>query len=237
MRPVRRVTTRPAAQTIAEEIRFAVHRGELSAGDRLPPERVLAEDLGVGRETLRDALAILDDEGYLTRRRGSGGGTFVTDLQKPKSRWVARIRKDRGHLEDLLELRIALERHTARLASRRRRAADLARLERSIRELTKSNDLRSFRQADARFHVAVACAARNSSLEQAIADVRGELFIPFDSYSFDPAVDRNVRDHTEILAAIRAADEHRAGDLMEEHIAGTRDWLLGLLLDRERPTD
>jgi GntR family transcriptional regulator len=67
----------PAYAQIIERIEAAVVRGELAAGDRLPPERQLAEDLGVSRMTLRQALAALQTRGLVTRTTGRRGGTFV----------------------------------------------------------------------------------------------------------------------------------------------------------------
>jgi GntR family transcriptional regulator len=68
----------PAYAQIVERVEAAVRRGELSEGDRLPPERRLAADLGVSRMTLRQALAALETRGLVTRTAGRGGGTFVS---------------------------------------------------------------------------------------------------------------------------------------------------------------
>jgi GntR family transcriptional regulator len=67
----------PAYAQIIERIEAAVARGELTAGDRLPPERQLADELGVSRMTLRQALAALESRGLVTRAAGRRGGTFV----------------------------------------------------------------------------------------------------------------------------------------------------------------
>ena len=67
----------PAYAQIVERVESAVSRGELSAGDRLPPERQLAAELGVSRMTLRQALATLESRGLVTRTTGRRGGTFV----------------------------------------------------------------------------------------------------------------------------------------------------------------
>lgn len=66
---------RPLYQVIADDLRLTV--GELSAGQRLAPERELARHYEVSHDTIRDALALLEAEGLLDRRRGRGGGTFV----------------------------------------------------------------------------------------------------------------------------------------------------------------
>jgi GntR family transcriptional regulator len=67
----------PAYAQIADKIEAAIARGELTVGDRLPPERDLAARLGVSRMTLRQALGTLEDRGLVTRSIGRGGGTFI----------------------------------------------------------------------------------------------------------------------------------------------------------------
>lgn len=71
----------PAHLQIEAWLVAAIERGELGAGDRLPNERSLAASLGVSRMTLRQALAALDAKGYVIRRRGSDGGTFISRPQ------------------------------------------------------------------------------------------------------------------------------------------------------------
>src|SRR5690242_20560819 len=102
----------PAATTaalVSDYLRRIVHRGELGPGDRLPAERQLAVALGVGRVTLREALQELETEGYLVRRRGVTGGAFVTDLARPFAAWRARVAGDPQGLQELWDLREAVE--------------------------------------------------------------------------------------------------------------------------------
>jgi GntR family transcriptional regulator len=93
---LRRVDRRggPAHAQIEERVAEAITAGDLSQGDRLPPERELAERLGVSRMTLRQALDSLERRGLLRRSRGRRGGTFVAE---PK------IERDATHLAGLTE--------------------------------------------------------------------------------------------------------------------------------------
>ena len=79
---VRVVTSLTLTQAVAEHLRTLIHRGEVGPGDRLPAERELAEQLGVARISLREALKILQDEGYVQVRRGALGGAYVTEDRK-----------------------------------------------------------------------------------------------------------------------------------------------------------
>jgi len=216
-------------QVIVERIRGLIHRGELGPGDRLPPERILAEQLRVARASLRQALSQLQSEGYLVTRRGAFGGTFVTELVEPRRRWLRRMRENLADLEDILDLRIAVESHAAALAARRRDTADLLAIEQAVRQLDGVKDIASFRAADNAFHQAVATAARSPRLAAAIADARGELFLPTDALVYPPDVDRTVRDHGRIAAAVRRGDPEESGTAMAEHIELTRAWLRQIL--------
>ena len=164
-------------RVIAEVIRGLIHRGELTPADRLPPERALAYRLGVARVSLREALAQLQQEGYLMARRGAHGGTFVTGLAEPRRRWLRRMRENFADLEDIIDYRIAIEAHAARLAARRRGQADLPAIEEAVRWRPGAAGLASFRAADSAFHRAIAAAARSPRLEAAIDEAPGLLFL------------------------------------------------------------
>lgn len=82
------MTTPTVAEDVARHIRRLIHDGALSAGDRLPGERDLAADLGVGRVSVREAIRLLADGGYVTVRRGAHGGTLVTGLDSAYEAWL-----------------------------------------------------------------------------------------------------------------------------------------------------
>ncbi|MGH3327699.1 MAG: FadR/GntR family transcriptional regulator, partial [Streptomycetales bacterium] len=103
------VTSMTLTQGVAEYLRSLIHRGELGPGDRLPAERELAERLGVARVSLREAIRILQDGGYVEVRRGARGGTFVTELRRPVEDWRARMREHTGEIDDIIDFRTALE--------------------------------------------------------------------------------------------------------------------------------
>ncbi len=216
-------------EVIVEHLRGLIHRGEVGPGDRLPPERTLAEQLGVARVSVRQALARLQSEGYLTTRRGAFGGTFVTELIEPRRRWLQRMRENLADLEDILDFRVAVEAHAARLAAQRRDAADLSAIEQAVEQLGDVSDIATFRAADGAFHHAVATAARSPRLTAAIADARGQLFLPTDSLVYPPDVERTLDDHRRIAAALRHKDHEESAAAMTEHIEATRAWLRQIL--------
>jgi DNA-binding FadR family transcriptional regulator len=216
-------------QVITERIRGLIHRGELGPGDRLPPERALADQLVVARVSLREALAQLQREGYIVARRGALGGTFVTELVEPRRRWLHRMRENLADFEDIIDYRIAVEAYTVGLAARRRHEGDLQAIQDAVRQLPDVTDILSFRAADSAFHRAIAAAARSPRLAAGIDEARGELFPPADALVYPLDIDAALRDHARIAAAVRDGDEARATAAMREHIESTRSWLRGIL--------
>ncbi len=109
--------------TVVEALRSQLAAGEWKVGARIPTEHALAEQLQVGRNTVREAIRVLVHAGMLRSRQGEG--TFVVSAADPGDimRGV-----QRAGIRDVLELRIALEAEAARLAALRHEPADLERM-------------------------------------------------------------------------------------------------------------
>src|ERR671939_458481 len=139
--PFTPVTVGRASAAIAEQIRNAILEGRVRSGERLSPERELAEQFGVSRVTVRDALRILEAMGLIEVRVGARGGAFVT---APTGSVVGQTMSDMMLMsaltaEDIVEARLILELGTVTLACARATDEDLARVralcERSREEL------------------------------------------------------------------------------------------------------
>ena len=117
-----------AHQVVTERLRHAIHIGTYLPGDKLPPERMLAQQLGVSRMTVREAVRVLRAEGYVSSRRGSAGGITVLDQAEDSKRLRQALLGRMDELDDNFEFRIAVEGAAARLAAQRRTKDDLARL-------------------------------------------------------------------------------------------------------------
>ena len=218
----RAVSSLTLTQAVADHLRSLIHRGEVGPGDRLPAERELAEQLGVARISLREALKILQDDGYVQVRRGALGGTYVTELSQPVEQWRARMQDQAGEFDDMIDFRIALETDAAWLAARRRNASDLAQLRTAIEELQRAAGRAAFRSTDSQFHDGLARASGNRRLASAIRGIRGELFSPHDLLPFVDPVEESVRDHGQVYEAVRGRDAAAAAAAMREHIERTR---------------
>ena len=227
------IVVRSVTEGVIEFIRSLIHCGDLGPGDRLPPERDLAVRLNVSRVSVRVALKTLEANGYITTRRGGQCGTFVSDLPLLLRKWTEWMHKNEEELDDIFDLRIAVECRAAGLAALRRTEEDLEAMETAINNLGLTRA--SFLRSDAEFHRAVARAAHNGRLYQAVQMARGDLFHPVHHLLSDvwyPVVADHVlregriedsrRAHRAIFAAIRERNQMGAAAAMEAHIEVTR---------------
>ena len=215
MEPVRKVAIH---ELVVERIRRAIHLGDYLPGDRLPSEREIAERLEVSRETVREAIRVLESEGYVVSRRGATGGLAVTALGGPVARTQARLQENQESIVHLMDFRRANECLAARLAAQLRTQNDLAQISQSIEDLKVAEDIPRFRKADARFHLAVAVASRNPYVERAIVDAREAIFLWHGNRSYDLVLHTTLSGHQKILDAIAARDPDGAAAAMDEHL-------------------
>jgi GntR family transcriptional repressor for pyruvate dehydrogenase complex len=222
---------RPAAyERVVEQIRRAIHLGAYGPGDKLPAERALADELRVSRVTVREALRVLEGEGYLKSRRGAAGGPFILEqAREPSSVTLASLRSRLREFDDILDFREATESVAARLAATKRRKGHLKAMAADLEAMETSESLTRFRGADSAFHLTIAEAADNPMLLSAIEDARAGMFLPIDTLNFKLLLANSVRGHRRILAAIEAGDGARAARSMKVHIETTRKELRHIL--------
>jgi GntR family transcriptional repressor for pyruvate dehydrogenase complex len=205
------VATQIRASDIAERyIRSLIFSGQLAPGDRLPSERDLAVQLGISRVTLRIALRSLEALGFIGTTLGSKGGSRVNDEASIRAKWEEWIGTHRHLLAEMLEFRRLIDIEIASLAAQRRTSEDIDRMER-ILAARPDGGLQLVRSHFS-FHDALAKAARNRYLEQAMVSIRDELFVPVEWASTASRVIEMERLHERMLDAIRAGDPVRAAE-------------------------
>jgi DNA-binding FadR family transcriptional regulator len=227
--PIRRPR---ASGEIVAQIERAIFGGQLSSGDRLQSERELAEEFGVSRITVRDALRILEARGLIRVKVGASGGAFVSEanVDRVAESLSTMIRLKRMSLSELAEARKVVESATVQLAAERATAKDLALLRETVeRGKDAVRDRDSHLQVSMDFHVALARAAGNEVL---YATVRAyhELLVGSLRDMRDPKSARVTQKlHEEILDAVRTHDAEAAQEIMLEHLAESekrlRKWL------------
>lgn len=208
---------------IADHILSAIAVGALPAGTALPPERELAAALHVSRSSVRAALDRLQRGGFVDRRRGRGGGTFIAPVTAAGLQSVAERLDDFRHAQrGVLEARAIVQNGIARLAAQRRSADDLVTIAEHAADYAQQTQAAPARAADARFHGALAKASGNEELATLAADLDLRINTGFrhDPFSAELAA-QAARDHAQILTAVQAGDGFVAGRLCEEHFRRT----------------
>src|SRR5215208_8079620 len=172
------VTVARASSSIADQIRAAILGGRLEQGQRLPPERELAEQFGVSRVTVRDALRALEAMGLIEVRVGARGGAFIT---VPTGSVVGQTMSDMMMMqalspEDIVEARLVVELGTVTLASSRAEPDDLAQMRELCDQAERDLKGRRYtREMSWDFHSLLAKMAHNAALEGVAHSFRNTL--------------------------------------------------------------
>lgn len=212
-----------------EQIKSMILRGDLGPGDRLPPEKELAERLGLSRSSLREAINALVFIRVLDVRQGDG--TYVTSLE-PKFllealSFALDIHYDSSVLE-ILEVRRMLESQATGLAAKAATPGDVAALRVESAEVgAHSDDWERLVEHDVRFHKMISNLAGNDYLASMIdgltsKTVRARVWRVITQ---EGAVERTLREHELIIDAIEAGNPDLAIAAATVHISGVEDWL------------
>jgi DNA-binding FadR family transcriptional regulator len=211
------VTSVRLYETVVDRILGLISRGEIAPGERLPPERDLAERLGVSRNVLREAFRVLEARG-IVRSRG-GGGRYVRDANIAPALAAGGVilRLERAVIADVLESRELLEVQVARLAAARvdpeRAAALLAACEGSAGGWDDN----------VRFHTAVAAATGNFMLERLVRlqmDLLRDVHLR-DHYPPERTAEL-LAEHRAIAEAVATGDADTAEAAVRQHFRDTR---------------
>jgi GntR family transcriptional repressor for pyruvate dehydrogenase complex len=225
------VRSQTAFEETLDRLGTAIKLGLLAPGTRLPAERELCEQLGIARSTLRQALTALVQSGHLHAVRGRGGGTFVADApppaDPPSEALIASWR-------DICDQRLAVELGVAVLAAERATPDVIGPLDELVRQMEQRlNDFPAYRQADVRFHVALAEATGSPRLVTATTEAQGAMtdLIHYIAHPREVLAWSNAQ-HARLIACLERHDPTTAVRIMTEHLHGTEHVLAGLLPDR-----
>jgi DNA-binding FadR family transcriptional regulator len=194
---------------VIDQLREQVTTGAWPVGGRIPTEPQLVEALGVGRNTVREAVRALVHAGVLECRQGSG--TYVVSADELSGAVSRRLAS--AQVAEAVEVRRAFEVEAARLAAQRRTREDLAALDGALgdREAAwRSGRVADFVEADAVLHAAIVAAAHNGMLAELYASFGSATRATIaDGVGAELHQDKYV-DHSRLVAAIRAGDPTRA---------------------------
>lgn len=217
-------------EAVVRQLRSHIDGPQVEPGYKLPPEHVLAEEFAVSRSVLREAVAALRAEGLLVSRRGSG--VFVAEERpvRPFSILPSDLNTVQATV-GALELRAGVEIEAAGLAAVRRKSVHIDDIAQALEDMQhRSRRDTSGVAADYAFHFAIARATENTYFVDFLAYL-GKFLIPRQSLrmasdpnaGLDTYVAMLVREHHEILNAIRARDGFAAREAMRRHLGGAAE--------------
>jgi len=213
---------RSLVDTAADTLRRRIADGGFAPSDRLPSERVLADELGVSRTVLREALSSLEALGLVDARSTAGRFVAVGDLGRSQAIVAAWLHQHAGELLAIDEVRSVLEAHAIQSLSdwdaldAARRAADVLRVQ---EEAVERNDVVAAADADADFHRLLCSYSQNAALRSLAGGLvdgsrRGALAV----YSLPEAARRSLGQHLGIVDALVVGDTVRAAELARAHM-------------------
>ena len=220
LQPIKLDSYKPLRELVCENIRQAITDGTFSPGERLM-EILLADEMGVSRTPVREAIRKLELEGFVVMipRRG----TYVADISI----------KD---INDIYEIRTSLDVLAASLAAERINEEELARLQELLLEIEKyipSMNMEKIVELDTAFHDLLYTASRNERLRTIIANLREQLTgIRGRSMSYPGRMDQTMEEHRALVEAIAARDIDAAQKAARVHIENAEQTLLRSIENR-----
>ena len=222
LEPINLDTYQPLREVVCEALRDAIRKGILEPGERLMEVQV-AEELGISRTPVREAIRKLEQEGYVIMmpRRG----TYVADVSE-------------SDVKEIFEIRSALEALATGLAARRIEQEELETLEGYLLEIEgyiQKNDIEKIVETDIKFHGLLYQVSRNERLVTIISNLKEQLarFRTL-SMSYPGRLQETLEEHTEMVEAIANGDVSAARDAAEHHMEHAEETLLKALRKKQR---
>ncbi|KAA9166040.1 FadR family transcriptional regulator [Amycolatopsis acidicola] len=224
---------RRAIDEIISQIRGSIQRGELEPGDRLPSERALAEQFAVSRNTVREALRMLEISGQITLKKGHTGGAFITKLDhSTAARSVSdALQATNVSLSDFTEVRMWLEPALLRAVCERMTGEDLQALEDNVEQASKLSAVGDWERKGAvhvEFFNLLADATRNPVMQvlvRSLSELLREMVM-----AVGPSTDDDIilRSRRRLLGHLRKREAEKAVQEAERHLKRIhRMWLTG----------
>jgi GntR family transcriptional repressor for pyruvate dehydrogenase complex len=216
-----------APEMVVEQILKKIGSGEIVAGSKLPSQRDLALNFGVGRSSIREALNALAVMGYLDVQQGRG--TFIARELPGADPSVAKLKTalQAGSLLDIIELRESLECRAAELAAERIESGQLARLKQALQEMEEScDDYRRFFTADLQFHTILAEATANRIFSEMLRFLLQKVVDHHEKFKTS-LLSPDYRGHSirtlkQLLSCVESEDGRGAAEWMRDHLNAIR---------------
>lgn len=220
------IAKKGVCQTIVESVIDQIKNGKLKPGDRLPNEKEMAEQYGVSRISLREALRSLSAKGLVVTKHGEGTFINTYDSNAVAATIYEHSLLDNTPLIEMVELRKIMESEAARLACANATEEDIAKIkfykearERHYNNMTSPKKIELKYEYDRNFHMAIAEATHNAMFVRFIETIRKTLDIhQREATNNTDNISNTTYYHDEILKSIENRDGERAAEMMYKHI-------------------
>lgn len=209
-----------AYQRLSEKIQDAIEKGGLKVGDKLPPERTLAETFGVSRNSVREAIRTLSEQGILKSRHGDGTYICGSDLAPLTAALLNAVDTEGKSFDHIMEFRLVIEPSIARIATARHSAEQLHQLkiivcDQQLKLLHGEND----GELDAQFHTLLSAATGNPVFVDIVSHLN-ELFSHnrADDVRLKRRMEEAINEHLMIIDALERKDAEACSDAMARHL-------------------
>jgi DNA-binding FadR family transcriptional regulator len=214
-------------EEISSKIKELVFKGLLKPGDKLPSENELARQYGVGRQTVREALRLLEISGFISIQKGGNGGAIIDDtiLTTITKSFVDAIHMKKLSMDAVNAVRIELELPIIRFAAKNADEDDFKSLQKNIQEARKKLDKGIHaRKENLDFHKLLARATKNHVFVIIMESIMAVLAVFLSRYQLDLKVQKFiVEEHQKMLDALRKNEPAKACNYLEEYLMVVQD--------------
>jgi GntR family transcriptional repressor for pyruvate dehydrogenase complex len=207
---------------VYDQLLSLISNGKLKPGERLPPERVLARDLKVSRQSIREALKKAESKGLVKVRQGEG--TFILSAASHliESPFLTLMTEEVEKIYEFIEIRKLIEVWCAKKSAEFITAKELKKMEKALSEMEKLIDSREILgKPDIDFHIAIAEASHNTLMVHMMTTIKQIFLSMFKISNFIRRPGKNrmlIRQHREIYDAIKKRNPELARRKMERHL-------------------
>ena len=219
---------------LAVEALLSVIASRYAIGDKLPPERVLAQEMDISRNTLREAIAALQLMGILEVRHSQGNFVVALPKNEEKAFSLETIFIPNVDPFTMVDSRVGLEPGVAYLAAERATAKDVLRLKGCLERIAKAigkGDRTGYAEADVQFHLGIAKSTQNEIIVHSISSLVDVLKKPLwqamkEGLNQVEISRIRIQEHKAIFEAIQAGDKELAASRMREHLLSSKERFL-----------
>ncbi|HEC92943.1 MAG TPA: FadR family transcriptional regulator [Candidatus Atribacteria bacterium] len=218
-------------ESVIEQIMDLIKNNELKPGDKLPPERELAEKLSISRGSLREAFRVLESRGLIKSK--PGGGRFIREIRKNGYNSTENIilSLQKSSILELLEAREIFEVKIAEIAAQRATPEDIELIEQALNKMNEEEEPKYGKEteSDTEFHLAIASASHNFVF---INIIRLHLDLLKETrektWKIPGRREEQQEEHQAIFKAIKEHNSKKAGEAMLKHLKSIRKVVVGI---------